>query len=349
MLLRFRKKYILWLALFMVMLITLLFKKGNEASHSDLQDQHIMQPKIEEIQGEMHSIKIILSSFIEPAKKIKIFTESSGKVINIAAAEGSKISKGDPILNIELKAQEEILKAALASLEYAQLEHSKNKDLYEKEYISDLEITASKASLKSAVKNLKQAEIEMNNTTVYAPCDGLVDKILVKEGDLIHANSTLISNIIGQSAFLAVAHASAKEMRGIKLGQKSTIKLASGVETEGVVSFIGTTANNETRTFLVEIESSFAGIENNNILGTAAQVAIPSNIKLSHLIPASVLSLNQHGAIGVKIINDEGKILFCPVEIIDEESDGFWVTGLPSTAKIITTGSGLMEVNNKLE
>ncbi|GFZ86197.1 hypothetical protein RLOatenuis_6390 [Rickettsiales bacterium] len=348
-LLRFEKKYILPLALLALLLIIWIFKKGNETDRSDLQDQHIMQPKIEEIQGEMHSIKITLSGFTEPTKKIKIFAEGSGRVINIAAKEGSKISKGDPILNIDPKAQEETLQTALAGLEHAQLEHSKNKNLHEEEYITDLEIMASDASLKSAIKNLKQAEIEMNNTTVYAPCDGLIDKILVKEGSLIHANSTLISNIIGQSTFLAVAHASAKEVQDIKLGQKATIELANGVKTEGMVSFIGTVASNDTRTFLVEIESSLAGIENNNILGITAQVTIPSSIKLSHLIPASALSLSQQGAIGVKIISDEDKVLFCPVEIVDEESEGFWVTGLPSKAKIITTGSALMELSNALE
>lgn len=52
----------------------------------------------------------------------------------------------------------------------------------------------------------------------------------------------------------------------------------------------------------------------------------------------SLLSLNEQSVMGVRLIDGNNRVVFRPIEIIEDGPNGMWVTGLPSTAKIITVG-----------
>jgi len=48
--------------------------------------------------------------------------------------------------------------------------------------------------------------------------------------------------------------------------------------------------------------------------------------------------LNDEGAVGVKTVNDDNVVVFHPVEMVSDATDGIWLTGLPHEARIITVG-----------
>lgn len=57
----------------------------------------------------------------------------------------------------------------------------------------------------------------------------------------------------------------------------------------------------------------------------------------AHLIPQSVLTLDNDGTLGVRAVND-GQVSFHAIEIVQDSQQGIWVTGLPETINIITVG-----------
>ena len=57
-------------------------------------------------------------------------------------------------------------------------------------------------------------------------------------------------------------------------------------------------------------------------------------------IAVSVLTLDDAGNVGVKIINDKGQVEFVVADIALSSNNGVWLAGLPHDATIITIGQG---------
>ena len=62
----------------------------------------------------------------------------------------------------------------------------------------------------------------------------------------------------------------------------------------------------------------------------------------AHRVSPSLLTLDDAGNVGIKIINDTGAVEFIPADIALSSSNGVWLAGLPETATIITVGQGFV-------
>jgi multidrug efflux system membrane fusion protein len=56
------------------------------------------------------------------------------------------------------------------------------------------------------------------------------------------------------------------------------------------------------------------------------------------LMPASALTLDNDGNIGVRVVGEGDIARFLPVGILRDTIDGIWVTGLPETVDVIVVG-----------
>jgi multidrug efflux system membrane fusion protein len=63
---------------------------------------------------------------------------------------------------------------------------------------------------------------------------------------------------------------------------------------------------------------------------------------MAHRISPSLLTLDDAGNIGTKIIDENGKVQFVVADIAQSSSDGVWIAGLPESATIITVGQGFV-------
>ena len=108
-----------------------------------------------------------------------------------------------------------------------------------------------------------------------------------------------------------------------------------GREIVGQVTFLSRSADENTRTFRVDVE-----VENSDLTirdGQTAEIAIQSDGEVAHLLPQSALTLDDDGALGVRLV-DNGRAKFAPVRVLRDAVDGIWVSGLEETADIIVVG-----------
>ena len=56
-----------------------------------------------------------------------------------------------------------------------------------------------------------------------------------------------------------------------------------------------------------------------------------------HLLPQSVLTLNDAGELGVRTVIDK-KVEFFKIKILRDQKNGLLVKGLPNTVDVITVG-----------
>ena len=69
---------------------------------------------------------------------------------------------------------------------------------------------------------------------------------------------------------------------------------------------------------------------------------------MAHKIPASVMAMNEQGRLGIKTVDSDDMVAFHEIDIVREDSDGVWVSGLPSVTTIITVGQGLVVAGERV-
>ena len=64
---------------------------------------------------------------------------------------------------------------------------------------------------------------------------------------------------------------------------------------------------------------------------------------MAHRLPSALLSLDDQGVLGVKSVNNEGRVVFHEAHIERADGDAVWLSGLPDELKIITRGQGFVQ------
>ena len=82
--------------------------------------------------------------------------------------------------------------------------------------------------------------------------------------------------------------------------------------------------------------------------GITTELFIPTQKVIAHLIPPSSLTLDSEGRIGIRHINKDNNVLFSSVEIIGDEGELVWVTGLSEKVIIITVGQEFVVEGQKV-
>ena len=91
-----------------------------------------------------------------------------------------------------------------------------------------------------------------------------------------------------------------------------------------------------TRTYSVE-----ATVENADYAvpsGLTTSVRIELNEVLAHRVSPALFTLDDAGSMGVRLIDQDNRVVFYAVEVIEDTAQGAWVTGLPSKVNLITVG-----------
>ena len=80
-----------------------------------------------------------------------------------------------------------------------------------------------------------------------------------------------------------------------------------------------------------------------------ANLYLPQAERETHFISSAWLTLSSDGAVGVRVVNDEDKVTFMAVEIVEDSDLGVWVAGLPTTIKVITVGQETVTEGEQVE
>ncbi|MDP6181737.1 MAG: efflux RND transporter periplasmic adaptor subunit [SAR86 cluster bacterium] len=170
---------------------------------------------------------------------------------------------------------------------------------------------------------------------IVAPFSGYLESLRVDKGDYLNTGG-ICASLIDSNPMLLIADIAEKEIADIDLGANSMARLISGDEIQGKVSFIATSADKNTRTFRVEVQ-----VDNKDRAirdGVSAEIYIESKKVLSHRISPAILSLNDQGKLGIRTVDNNNAVEFKEIEILEDTTEGLWVSGLNENERIITLG-----------
>ena len=198
---------------------------------------------------------------------------------------------------------------------------------------SGLEAAAS--GVQSAEAGVAAAEKEIERLTIEAPFAGLLETDGAELGALMQPG-TSCATVIQLDPIKLVGFVPETEVEKVTVGAPAGARLATGREVQGRVTFLGRSADPNTRTFRVEIEIANSDLSIRD--GQTAEIVVSSGEQVAHLLPQSALTLDDEGRIGVRLVDGTNHARFAPVRVLRDTVEGMWVAGLPEAADVIVVG-----------
>lgn len=291
--------------------------------------------RVRDSQAQEYSDDIEVTGRSRASRSVQMKAETSGQIQVLAKEEGNTVTTGEVLVELEIRDRDARVREARGRLNQRQIEYNASKKLEDKGFNSKVRLAQALADLEDAKAALKEAEVDQTKTKITAPFEGMLADQHAEIGDYL-AVGDILFNIVDLDPIEFVGYVSERRIADIELGKDARAEFLDGTPVNGKVSYIAPAADPQTRTFRIVVTADNPDLRIRE--GLTAKIKIPVADKKAHKISPSILSLNDAGQIGVKIVDDTGKVKFMPVAILADEPKAMWITGLPDKALIITVG-----------
>ncbi|MDF1845860.1 MAG: efflux RND transporter periplasmic adaptor subunit [Parvibaculaceae bacterium] len=312
-------------------------ENGEIIEPADTQETATRTPRVRAaiFHAESRNTEVVIRGRTEAVRSVQVRAETSGTIVELPVEKGSSVQKGDVICRLSLNARDARMAEAEALMRQRWLELDAAQKLAARGHRSETQAAASQAAYDAARAQVKQQEIELSHTRILAPFDGVLDARPVEVGDYLQVSQPC-ATIVDMDPFLVIGQVAETDVDKLQEGTVGIATLVTGETVEGRVRFISTTADAATRTFRVELE--VPNPERKLRSGVTAEIKVPSTEVMAHRVPPSILGLDDAGTIGLRILDENNVVHFQRVQILADGPAGVWVTGLPTSAKLITVG-----------
>ncbi len=302
-----------------------------------------MAVRVQELVAETIEREVTANGKTEPARVVRIRAEASGRVVEIGPDEGARVQTGDLLVKLDPRDRQVAVLEASAYLDQRRIELDAASKLGEKGFQASTKIAAAKANYAAAEAALKRAELDLDHTEIRAPFAGILDRRAVEVGDYLDVGEP-VGTILDTDPLLVVGEVIETEVGDLRPGMPGLARLATGEVVRGKLRYVASRADEETRTFAIELE--VANPAGRLHAGVSAELSIAAERLLAHRAPPSALVLNDEGVLGVKTVDQNDLVVFRPVDIVRADDDAVWLTGLPSEILLITVGQGFVREGN---
>ncbi len=288
---------------------------------------------------------IVLQGRTAASRMVELRAEVSGRAEEIFVREGQPVSKDDAILKIAVNDRAARLNQARAAVEQRRIQVEAARQLAKQNFGTQVRLAEAEAQFQQAKADAVRFELDLANTTVRAPFDGIFDTRDTDVGAVLNV-SDKIGTVVDLDPLKVTGQISERNVRDVNIGMRGSMVLSDGTEVEGEISYVASVSDPSTRTFKIELlvpnpESGF-------LAGLAAQLRLPAGQVMAHSVSPSVLTLSDSGQIGIKTVDSNNTVRFWPVEILDDGPRGTWVSGLPQAATIVVVGQDYVAVGQKV-
>jgi membrane fusion protein, multidrug efflux system len=290
--------------------------------------------------------QVVLRGRTENKRTVEVKAETAGRVVERAVERGSPVNVGDLLCRISVDDRFAVLAEARAALEQATIEHQASLRLQERGYQSETAIAQAAARLATTRAQVERRELEIEQTYIRAPFAGLIEDVHLDVGDYA-ATGTTCATVVDMHPMLLVGRVSERDVGALSMASTVVGILSDGRRIEGPITFIGQQSDPLTRTYAVEVE-----VPNQSHAvrsGITAEIRVPVGEVMAHKISPAVFALADDGTIGVRTIDADNRVAFHRVEIVRDDVDGVWVSGLPEVTTLITVGQELVVPGQEVE
>jgi len=275
---------------------------------------------VKKLQKENFIKTLKFSGFSEASRIVIIKSQVEGKVSSKTFEKGKFYKAGSQLVLVDPEDKIAKLKEMEALLNQRKKEYEVAEKLFEKGFRSEVKLSESRTNFENALALFEKSQVELNNTKILTPFDSTIEDSYVELGDYVKKGDN-IAKIVDLDPIFIKINVTENEIDNLRLNQKTLIKI-SDKSYKGHINYISKTSDPLTRNFKVEIQINNA---NKKIIsGLSSEVIISLSEEDAYLIPSSLISLDNQGKIGVKVVKEK-KVSFLTVDIISDTGNGYWI------------------------
>lgn len=340
-----KKPYLIAIAMSGVLIVWMasgLLRSQKESTVTSLGEQTSRRTLVQVQTQTAQSVQLELTvqGHVEPNRDVTIRSDIAGRISEVLVEEGRWVDTDTVLVHLDTQDRQIKLAKVKAILQSRQKAYQRAQVLAKENFQSKSAIDDAFAGLKAAEASVAQMELEIKQLAIKAPFAGIIDVRMVEKGGYIGANGE-VARFVDNNPLIVVVQVSQQNVQQLTKGAETLVRFATGEKKVGTLRYISPVANQNTRTFRVEIE-----VENPDHVipaGISAEVQIPTEKVTGHFVSPAILSLGEAGEMGVKTVTKGNIVTFYPITILQAATDGVWVKGLPESARIITVGQGFVE------
>ena len=274
-----------------------------------------------------------------PDRDTMLRAETTGDVAEVFVRKGQDVQAGAEIARLDPTSSNAETARAQEELSRTQRDYDNARQLLDRGVATADRVSQTQAALVAAQAQLTQVQEAAKSLIITAPFAGRIETLNLDEGEYVSAGSE-VGRLVDITPLTVAIQVPQQSLTLLSVDQPATVRFITGEEREGIVTFVGTSAASETRTFLAEIE--VANDDGAIPAGISAEVIIPTGEATAHFLSPSIVSLNTDGDLGIKTVDASDVVTFYPIQVVKAQIDGIWVTGLPDKVDVITVGQGFV-------
>ena len=266
---------------------------------------------------------------------VTVRAESAGRVDSRPIDIGARVSAGDVLCQVETNDRELRVREAGDAVELATLEYEGMKTLRERGLQQEIAVARAKAQLSSARRQLLASELELKNTAVVAPFAGFVEETHAEVGDYLQMGSPC-ATVLDLDPIYVEAAVTEQQYPLLRAGAEVDVTMATGATARGSLTFIGKQSADESRTYPIEVTVPNPDFSISS--GLSAEIMVALSAEPAHKVSMSYVVLDAGGEMGVRTVDDDQRVHFYRIDVVREDAEGLWVSGLPAEVTLITVG-----------
>lgn len=244
-------------------------------------------------------------------ENILIYSEISGVIEQLPIKKGQSVSKGQVLAVLDDGGMQSQLAQLQSQESLAKTTFERQGRLWEDKIGSEIQYLEAESAYNSAKSAVEQVKRQLNKSTIRAPFSGIVDELLVEQGQLSTPGQTPLLRLVSLNNLYIDASIPENYLSSIKEGSEVEIHIRSINETfDAKVAQVGSHINAENRTFKTRIQ-----IPRKIELARPNQIA---SIRVNDytkeeaiLIPNKILQVNSQGKSYIYVYSkdDDGKAI----------------------------------------
>ena len=311
----------IFLVISSLLIISIFFFYKEEPEVSDeieiKLDKKVM---VKKLQKESFTKTLKFSGFSEASRIVIIKSQVEGKVSSKSFEKGKFYKAGSQLVLIDPEDKIARLKEMEALLNQRKKEYEVAEKLFKKGFRSEVKLSESRTNFENALALYEKSQVELNNTKILIPFDSTIEDSFIELGDYVKKGDK-IAKIVDLDPIFVKVNVTENVINNLKLNQATSIIIADK-SYEGLISYISKTSDPLTRNFRVEIKIN--NKKKQIISGLSSEVRINLSKEDAYFIPSSLISLDDQGKIGIKVVQEK-KVLFLTIDIISDTGNGYWV------------------------
>ncbi len=344
-----RKKWLVPFVILMGGVIVFTFSLKEDERKNTKNIRSAMAVEIMQVEAETAQVDIQGWGVVEPREHIDIVSKNEGYIVSIGKEiiAGASLKKGDKLFAIDdrdyknavmeaealyvktLQALEiEKGRQRIARVEYKMLQKQED-NLHEDGLALRVpQLKEKAAELVIAKAKWEQAKLDLERSTLLAPCNGQITDELVAEGKYVRADEVVLSIACLEDYYIQAKFSSEYEVRH---EQKDVYVMNDNVRYVATLETVFPQLDRETRQRKALVKVSDANL----VLGEYVRVELSGRIfENVYVLPRSAVRSDQT----VWVLNEDNKLEIRPIKLAAKTEESVFVSaGISNKDRVILT------------